>query len=261
MEFTGKLGKYKIIETEDQTKTVWSEYFNEACHNLVGAYAETIYNYILGCSIPDQLTSDKDVHVFDVGFGIGVGLTALIDEAKKQTLAENKKITYTSIELDEDLFLWSVQTNFPNENFKKIENYYTAEIKISSHIAINARIFIGDGRLTVPQAAQSGRLPKFTAIFQDAFSPGRNPALWTVEWFGNLKEISDPEVYMSTYSSSVSIRKSMIVSGWIIENAKGFGAKRTMTKARLHGEISPALAAELSRSPALELRDNSAKIE
>lgn len=55
MDFDGKLGKYKIIETLDQTKTLWSEYFNEAFHNLFGAYEETLYNYINGCHIKDQL--------------------------------------------------------------------------------------------------------------------------------------------------------------------------------------------------------------
>ena len=83
MDFDGKLGKYKIIETLDQTKTLWSEYFNEAFHNLFGAYEETLYNYISGCHIEDQLKSNQSVHVLDVGFGLGIGLKAFIDEIKK----------------------------------------------------------------------------------------------------------------------------------------------------------------------------------
>lgn len=249
MDFDGKLGKYKIIETLDQTKTLWSEYFNEAFHNLFGAYEETLYNYISGCHIEDQLKSNQSVHVLDVGFGLGIGLKAFIDEIKKHKTKIDH--SYTSMELDEDLFLWSIKETFPDYKFVKKGNTYTCK---TSHLSIT--VYIGDGRKTLPEAFRKNFLPKFTAIFQDAFSPKQNPVLWTVEWFNDLKMMSAPEVYLSTYSSSVSVRKSMIAAGWVVMNVKGFGQKRTMTKARTFGVTDPLVAAELSRSPALELRDN-----
>lgn len=250
MDFDGKLGKYKIIETLDQTKTLWSEYFNEAFHNLFGAYEETLYNYISGCHIEDQLEAKKSVHVLDVGFGLGIGLKAFIDTLKNY---ESTGIhhSYTSMELDEDLFLWSIKETFPDYKFVKKDQTYVCTL---SHLSIT--VYIGDGRKTLPEAFHNNFLPKFTAIFQDAFSPKQNPVLWTVEWFDDLKMMSSPEVYLSTYSSSVSVRKSMIAAGWVVTNVKGFGQKRTMTKARTFGVTDPAIAAELSRSPALELRDN-----
>ena len=254
MDFTGKLGKYKIIETEDQTKTLWSEYFDEACHNLSGAYQETLYNYISGCEISAQIESAKPLHVLDVGFGLGIGLKALIDELQKHSL-KNPDLSYTSIELDEDLFLWSIKENFPDLVFKKVDPGYIATYNFSGDINLRILVLIGDGRKTLPQAFENNLLSKFTAIFQDAFSPKKNPALWSVEWFLDLKKMSDSKVFLSTYSSSVSIRKSLIAAGWVISNAKGFGQKRTMTKACLIGETDQALQAELSRSPTLELRD------
>jgi tRNA U34 5-methylaminomethyl-2-thiouridine-forming methyltransferase MnmC len=255
VEFKGKLGLYKIIETEDQTKTLWSEFFNEACHNLSGAYQETLYNYIQGCNINEQINQDIDVHVFDVGFGPGLGLTAYVDAIKKMTVTQGKKRTYTSIELDEDLFLWSIKNNFPEYVFSKKDNYYSSIFNLGSDNQLQVTIFIGDGRLTMPYANKQKILPKFTAIFQDAFSPKKNPSLWTVEWFECLKQLSTNEVFLSTYSASVSVRKSMIKAGWKIKSEKGFGQKRTMTKARLIGESDPGLSADLARSPTLELHD------
>ncbi len=259
MNFTGKLGQYKIIQTEDNTITVYSEYFDEACHNLSGAYHETLYNYISGCQIPEQLSSREDVHVLDVGFGIGLGLKALIETShnllKDLSSPSLKNFSYTSIELDEDLFLWSVKENFPAMTFSKSQNVYEAQVSVSSGVNLKISVYIGDGRKTLPEAHAHGALPLMSAIFQDAFSPKKNPTLWTLEWFDTLKMMSHPEVYLSTYSSSVSIRKTMLASGWKIENAKGFGQKKTMTKARLRGETDPNLSAELSRSKALELRD------
>lgn len=255
MDFTGKLGKYIILETEDKTKTLWSEYFDEACHNLSGAYDETIHNYISGCKITEQLSRNKEIHVLDVGFGLGIGLKAFIDTlVMHSNQLVSKNLSYTSIELDEDLYLWSMNHTFPGIKLNKMSNVYSGIIQINSTTPLLVNIFIGDGRKTLPDAFST--LPKFSAIFQDAFSPKKNPALWSVEWFTFLKIASAPEVYLSTYSSSVSIRKSLIVAGWIIENGKGFGQKRTMTKARLFGTVDPLLQAELSRSPAIELRDS-----
>ena len=249
MDFEGKLGKYKIIETLDQTKTLWSEYFNEAFHNLFGAYEETLYNYISGCHIENQFQSSQSVHVLDVGCGLGIGLKAFIDQFQKYK-SPGRNHSYTSMELDEDLFLWSVQETFPNYTFLKIDHTYICQV---DELVIT--IYIGDGRKTLPEAFHKGFLPQFTAIFQDAFSPKQNPALWTVEWFNDLLMMSSPEVYLSTYSSSVSVRKSMIAAGWKVMNIKGFGQKRTMTKARIMGESDQSVVLELSRSPALELRD------
>lgn len=255
MDFTGKLGKYKIIETEDQTKTLWSEYFDEVCHNLAGAYEETLHNYILGCHLGEQLTARQDVHVLDVGFGVGIGLKAYIGELKKHP-TDGLNLSYTSIELDEDLFLWSAKETFPDFIFHKKNNSYVYDLKLTDNSHLLITIYIGDGRKTLPEAFKQGLLPKFTAIFQDAFSPKRNPALWTVEWFDDLRMMSNSEVFLSTYSASGSVRKSMIAAGWKIENRKGFGQKKTMTKARLVGVTEESLAADLARTPALELRDN-----
>lgn len=253
MDFTGKLGKYKIIETEDKTKTLWSEFFDEACHNLSGAYEETLYNYIQGCHIPEQIAQNNKIHVLDVGFGLGIGLKAFIAQlaaAHDHSHDQLIEASYTSMELDEDLFLWSAKETFPDLVFVRTDNFYTA-----SHPLLTITIFIGDGRLTLPQAFKDGLLPKFTAIFQDAFSPKKNPALWTLQWFDDLKIMADTQVYLSTYSASVSIRKTMLASGWKISNAKGFGQKKTMTKARLVGLSDTTLEAELSRSPTLVLKD------
>ena len=254
-EFKGNLGNYKIIKTEDNTETIWSEYFDEACHNLSGAYEETLHNYILGCGIPNLFDQGKDFQVLDVGFGVGVGLLSLINEIKRIEDRKNAAIEYYSIELDEALLLWSLKNTLPEINFKKCEKNDLQYYEAYWEDLLTIKIFIGDGRVTLPKAHQLGLIKQLSAIFQDAFSPRKNPALWSVEWFSFLKSMSEESVILSTYSSSIAIRKSLIIAGWIIENAQGFAMKRFMTKARLSGSIDPELIAQLSRSPSLEIRD------
>lgn len=251
--FKGKLGNYKIIKTEDNSETVYSEFFNEACHNLSGAYAETVHNYILGCHIPDLFHRNKNFTVLDVGFGVGVGLKALLDELDKHADFTHH-LTYYSIELDEDLFIWSVHATLPELKFERITESDLLYFECVSNNVI-MKIFIGDGRTTLPLARKLGHLLPLDAIFQDAFSPKKNPALWSVEWFTFLKDTSSPAVQLSTYSSSISIRKSLLQSGWTVINDRGFAMKRTMTKANLMGETAPELLDQLKRSPSVAILD------
>jgi tRNA U34 5-methylaminomethyl-2-thiouridine-forming methyltransferase MnmC len=249
-EFKGSLGNYKIIATDDNTETIWSEYFDENCHNLSGAKEETIYNYIEGCEIGNLIKEFQTINIFDVGFGPGLGLLYLI-----KSIPINTKINYFSIEIDLVLLEWALKNNFSEVIYeiKEADNLKYVSFDISG---VKATIFIGDGRLTIPKARKLNLISNIHAIFQDPFSPKKNPTLWTVEWFNELKSMSNPEVRLSTYSSSVSIRKSLIAAGFKIENRKGFGNKRTMTKAKLTGETSQELLNELSRTQTLPLHDN-----
>ncbi len=251
MEFKGQLGQYKIIETEDNTQTVWSEFFNEACHNLSGAYTETLHNYIQGCDLSEQLQTEGHFHVLDVGFGVGIGLKAVLDLL--QSSPARLPCTYTSIELDEDFFLWSLAHTLPDLKLERSMSDQIITYKGES-IGLIIHIHIGDGRLTLPQ--KQSTIAPLTAIFQDAFSPKKNPALWSVEWFRFLKTISSTNVTLATYSSSISIRKSLLSAGWSVISARGFGNKRTMTKANFKIETDPQLLEDLNKSPILEILDN-----
>ena len=264
-EFKGNLGNYKIVKTEDNTETIWSEYFDEACHNLSGAYEETIYNYIEGCNIPDSFAKKAEVAILDVGFGVGVGLKALIEQVHISPNS-NLKLFYYSIELDEILLQWALKTTHPYIELERFEKNVGSSKLVcfegkwqgspnENNKIIEIQIYVGDGRLTLPMASSLSLIKPLDAIFQDAFSPKKNPTLWSVEWFLFLKSISSPLVELSTYSSSVSIRKSLLSANWIIANAKGFANKKSMTKAKLIGETSEELLLQMTRSPSLEIRD------
>ena len=252
-EFKGKLGKYKIIPTDDQSETVWSEYFDEACHNLSGAKDETIHNYINGCQLEELIKNSTEIHLLDVGFGIGMGLICLIDFIKLNPLI-NCQIHYTSIELDDLFAHWSLNKYLPFLKIKK-NSIKNLEFLESTFHNISIKIFLGNGRITLPLAFNEKLIKNFNIIFQDPFSPKKNPDLWTVEWFLFLKNNSSEWVKMATYSASISIRKSMLSAGWIIENHPGFRTKKNMTKASLKGQIDQELLEQLARSPAIAIHD------
>ena len=92
-------------------------------------------------------------------------------------------------------------------------------------------IIIGD--LLENKKFLASYLKDIHAIYQDPFSPKKNPDLWTEDWFQFLKSISHQEVILSTYSASHSVQKNLGEAGWNVLRAPGFAHKRSSTRATL----------------------------
>jgi tRNA U34 5-methylaminomethyl-2-thiouridine-forming methyltransferase MnmC len=236
LKFVGSLGEYKIIETEDGSLSLFSEAFNEGCHSSHGAATETRYIYVDGCEVKDRSVNC----IFEVGFATGLGF---IETAK--VLDE---FLFYSTELDEKLVIWANENNKIFDTFEKVGNNY-----IGTKGRAKAIILIGDARETIKNYSFDR---PFQAIYQDAFSPKRNPTLWTKEWFTDLKELSSEEVILSTYSASSRVKKALFSAGWIVEEREGFAFKRSSTRGFLKGEHEDQLLKKLQNPKVLPYSDS-----
>jgi len=246
------LQNHSWILTQDGSWTLFSERFQEACHSTAGALAETHLHYIQGCRIEEK----TDLSILEVGFGLGVGFLATYDKLHGQ----KKKWTFLSLEIDHDLLEWFRLKNLSHDFLSRLHwkkegdlTYLEAQDEF-----ITLTILAGDARRSLPLFAETFCI-KWNAIYQDAFSPKKNPTLWTKEWFELLKRFSTLDVTLSTYSASSSIRKGLHETGWILSKGERFGLKRTSTRAGLQGETDPEILLHLQRSPALALTDDNIK--
>ena len=244
---------HRWVETEDGSFTLFSETFQEACHSTSGARQETLLHYIHGCKIKEKILTQTSLSILEVGFGLGVGFLTTLN-----FLIEFKKpFSFLSLELDEKLLEWFRLQNLTHPFLKDLEwieerGSKRLEVKTSSFQLV---ILCGDARQTLPLFL-SHRDFFWDAIYQDAFSPKKNPSLWTVEWFNLLKEYSRPNVILSTYSASSSIRKSLLEAGWHLYPGEKFGPKRSSTRASLQGKSDQEILLQLVRSPVLALKDD-----
>ena len=228
---------YEKTPTEDGSFTFKSLNYEENCHSTGGAVKETIYNYIISTGV-NKLTLEN-TKIFEVGFGLGIGAILSFKEAQRQ----NKKITFYSMEIDEELILWfkkntseEVNKVFPFNQLKKSSDiHYIAKSELGKLV-----IFVGDAFKNRNQLKTL--IQPVDKIFQDAFSPKRNPDLWTPEWFEFLKHISSKGVVLSTYSASHGFRKTISELGFYVYNKKGFAQKRSMTIASLRRIHDPKLS-------------------
>lgn len=240
---------YQWLKTDDGSFTLFSGRYQENCHSTAGAIAETEFHYIQGCKIVEQHLAFDHFTLLEIGLGTGLGVELTLNALKSNPKKPTKLI---STEIDRELVEFLIDES-PFEFFKKMkqEGDHFTTIEPSG---IEIIILVGDARITVPHYFKEHNL-KAQAIYQDAFSPRKNPDLWTVEWFSDLKNLSDENVYLSTYSSSSSIRKSMIEAGWKVSKGPSFGVKRASTRARLIGVSGQEVLDHLSRSPVRALTD------
>ncbi len=241
--------KHQWVETEDGSLTLFSEEFQEACHSTSGAVQETKLHYLQGCQIETKILSDDHLSILEVGFGLGIGFLTTYDVLKNQ----NKPWSFLSLEIDHELLEWFRLQNLEHPFLKNLT--WRENILEAKNEMIHLQILCGDARRVLPEFLKSQRLT-WNAIYQDAFSPKRNPVLWTKEWFTLLKTYSTATALLSTYSASSSIRKSLLEAGWILHKGEKFGPKRTSTRASLQGETDPDILLQLSRSPATALTDD-----
>lgn len=81
-----------------------------------------------------------------------------------------------------------------------------------------------------PAAAHA---PKPDAIFFDAFSPAKNPAMWTLPLFERLYALLDPRrpCVLATYSRSTMVRVALLLAGFFVGRGRGSGPKEETTVA------------------------------
>jgi chorismate dehydratase len=244
---------HKWLETADGTQTLFSEVFQEGCHSTSGAKKETLLHYIEGCQIQERLLSQDQLVILEVGFGLGIGFLTTLEVLE----SSSRPWTFLSLELDEELLEWFRLEHLEHPFLKLLEWNMIGEVKVltAKNSMTELTILCGDARKTLPKFVEATGI-KWNAIYQDAFSPRKNPTLWTKEWFELLKANSLPKTYLSTYSASSSIRKSLLEAGWSLHKGEKFGPKRTSTRASLSGISDPEILEQLNRSPVLALRDD-----
>ena len=191
------------------------------CHSTDGAKSETIYNFIEGCEIESRYKKHSPFVIFETGLGLGYGLDCTID------CIGDYPLIFISTEIEPELIKFNQQNkkHLLWQNLKQDERgHFFASDKNQTLIILN-----GDATETIKDIQLYLNDNKINALFQDAFSPKKNPELWTERWFKILKEYADDDCIMSTYCASRGPLEAMESAGWKITAREGFGRKKRST--------------------------------
>ncbi|MCX6109106.1 MAG: MnmC family methyltransferase, partial [Proteobacteria bacterium] len=54
----------------------------------------------------------------------------------------------------------------------------------------------------------------YTHVWQDPFSPEKNPPLWEAAWFSRVRATAAPSCVLMTYSVAGPVRRALAAAGW-----------------------------------------------
>ncbi len=138
-----------------------------------------------------------------------------------------KKISITALEKDKKILGEIQQLEVPEnlkEDFEIIKKaakdlYYKDE-------KVEIRIILGDAVETIKQLRQG-----FDAVFLDPFSQPKNPELWTISFFNDVKKLMKKNAVLATYSCARSVRENLKNAGFLIKDGPVVGRRGPSTLA------------------------------
>ena len=213
----------RLVTTGDGSKTLYLGGYDESMHSDSGAWEESVLKHVRASGILER--NINEISVLDIGFGLGYNVTALLYE--RERLKPDLRMKIVSLEKDSSFASFVADLEFGDTRdvlHAKVKKAFAEGLY--SEDSLEIRLVFGDARKTVKDLNQ-----KFDLVFQDPFSPSRNPELWTVEFFKELFIHMDEEAVLTTYSSAFQVRCALLEAGFCIGRGPSVGRKREGTLA------------------------------
>jgi tRNA U34 5-methylaminomethyl-2-thiouridine-forming methyltransferase MnmC len=226
---------YELVTLANGVTSVRSCIHGETFHPVIGPAAEAQALYVRQLRLRERLRECSGPFVlWDVGLGAGANvLTAL--QALRDVSGELQIVSF-------DQTLEALQ--FAVEHSERLG--YLGELRSIARIIADgtARHAFALGPLSITWETHLGDFPTLLggsggawpaphAIMYDAYSPMRNPDMWTLPLFERLHQCLDPRrpCALPTYSRSTILRVTLLLAGFFVGVGHATGEKEETTLA------------------------------
>jgi tRNA U34 5-methylaminomethyl-2-thiouridine-forming methyltransferase MnmC len=222
--------KRSIVTTEDGSKTIRLEEWNEHYHSTHGAIQEALHVYInAGLDFYSAQDTPKvsPIHVLEAGFGTGLNaLLAMLWSDRTKT-----KLCYTGIEA----YPISHDEQQAMEYHKAIDGVKVKSLFDQLHkIPWNERSSITEFFSLQKQQLLFAELDlqlEADVVFFDAFGPRVQPELWEMPVLQRFYDALKPGGVFVTYSVKGTAKRAMQSLGFEVDIIDGPPGKRHMMRA------------------------------
>ena len=216
----------QIVPTNDGSDTLYVAAIDEHYHSVFGAITESEWVFIGSGLAYSQRPGD--LSVFEVGFG--TGLNALL--ACNWAITHNRSLCYHTIEkfpIPPDIVGRLNFTACLPAIPEATELFHTIHLspwneKVNLHPCFSMQKIQGDMTVYNPDTY-------FDVVFFDAFSPDRQPEMWTAEIFRKLYEHMHTGGVLATYCVKGLVKRRLKEAGFAIEKLPGPPGKREILRA------------------------------
>ncbi len=207
---------HKMVQSDDGSYTAYSSHYDEHYHSTKdGALKESLQKHVI-----PALTLQKhkpSLTILDICFGLGFNTLATLYYMKEQGM--NQPVTILSPELDATL-VQNLQHFVYPEAFDSLLHIIQAVSQDGCYKdeTVEVKVYIGDAREFLTDCTE-----QFDIVYQDAFSPGANPSLWTTEYFSNIAALMKQDGVLTTYSTAFKTRLALYENGFNVYLNSGEG--------------------------------------
>ncbi len=219
-----KQSSFIPAKTADGSFTLYSSAMEESYHSMNGAVQESKHVFI---EAGLHQFSQKQLSIFEVGFGTGLNALLSWGEAQRRKL----QIEYDAIEA------YPVAAEVLHVlNYKKLEPELPPSAFLQIHLGEwNTPLNLEKGTFVLKKILGDFATYKFTKkydlIYFDAFAPEKQPEMWDESLFRRLYSAMNQRGIIVTYCAKGEVRRRMERSGFNVTRIQGPAGKREMIRA------------------------------
>jgi len=219
---------FTVVElklTEDGSHTLYVAGIDETYHSIHGAVQEAEHIFMDAAL---RICNQSNLTVFEVGFGTGLNAFLTLIESINHSL----KVHYITLEKFPVAMADVDALNYPDRIApdKKIlfEALHRSEWNVPVLITPDFILEKRQADFTEFQHAGS----RYDLVFFDAFSPEKQPEMWTQTGFEKIYEHCHSGAMLTTYCAKGQVRRNLQAAGFVVERLPGPPGKREMLRAR-----------------------------
>lgn len=229
---------YQLVHLNNGICSVRSLVDAETFHPVVGPVAEAEALYVKQLQLRERIQNTPGEFVI---WDVGLGAAANVLTALRATWEINCRLRVISFDHTPEPLEFALKHASELGYFDGYENS-VAELLQNQRTTfqngaqtVNWEFHLGDFPAWLANAklkTQNTKLfPAPHAILFDAYSPARNPAMWTLPLFRNLFQRLDPQrpCALPTYSRSTILRVTLLLAGFFVGVGHATGEKEETT--------------------------------
>ena len=228
---------YQLVRLNNGICSVRSLADAETFHPVVGPVAEAQALYVNQLRLRERLQNHVgEFVIWDVGLGAAANSLTVL-RATRDLACQIRLVSFDhTLEPLKFALQHAVDLGYFGGYEKHLQEFIR-EQRVTFHDggqAVNWEFHLGDFPALIQKAEsrkQKVEMPAPDAILFDAYSPARNPAMWTLPLFTNLFQQLDPQrpCAMPTYSRSTILRVTLLLAGFFVGVGHATGEKEETT--------------------------------
>jgi tRNA U34 5-methylaminomethyl-2-thiouridine-forming methyltransferase MnmC len=224
---------YKLVKLASGVHSVHSLAHQETFHPVIGPVAEAEALYVRQLGLANRLQGHTgDFVIWDVGLGAAANALTVLRETR-EIEASIQLVSF-------DNTLEPLKFALEHRDSLGYLAGYEAPIE---RLVSEKHVAFGNGMESVKwevhladfptfiSRTEADTLPKPHTIMFDAFSPAKNPEMWTQPLFANIFRVLDPKrpCALPTYSRSTMLRVTLLLAGFFVGVGHATGEKDETT--------------------------------